>query len=74
MIFYRICNDVKDQYFSRKEYFLEYMIWYNTKRAYKSLGNLSPIDYILKYYPEAQMSANYTAYTRNNYETKRNRI
>lgn len=53
MIFYRICNDVKDQYFSRKEYFLEYMIWYNTKRAYKSLGNLSPIYYMLKYYPES---------------------
>lgn len=30
---------------------IEYLIWYNTKRVHKSLGNLSPIDYLLKHSP-----------------------
>jgi len=34
---------------------MEYLIFYNTKRVHKGLGNLSPIDYVLKYYPESQM-------------------
>jgi hypothetical protein len=27
---------------------MEYLIWFNNKRGYKSLGNLSPIDYVIK--------------------------
>ena len=39
---------------------MEYLIWYNTKRVHKGLGNLSPIDFMLKYYPESQMYVTYT--------------
>ncbi len=39
---------------------IEYIIWYNTKRAHKSLGYLSPIDYMLKCYPESQMNVTST--------------
>jgi len=39
---------------------MEYLIFYNTKRVHKGLGNLSPIDYVLKYYPESQMYVTYT--------------
>ena len=34
---------------------MDYLIWYNTKRVHKGLNNLSPIDFLLKYYPESQM-------------------
>ncbi|BAL80245.1 integrase core domain-containing protein [Caldisericum exile] len=34
---------------------IDYLIWYNTQRPHKSLNNLTPIDYVLKYYPESQM-------------------
>ena len=34
---------------------MEYQISHNTKRIHKGLGNLSPIDYLLKYHPESQM-------------------
>ena len=40
---------------SLKKGLIEYLIWYNTKRPHKSLGNLSPIDYLLKNQPESQM-------------------
>lgn len=40
---------------------IDYLIWYNTKRVHKSLGNLSPIDYILKNYPKkCHMYGTYT--------------
>ena len=39
---------------------MEYQIFHNTRRVHKGLGNLSPIDYVLKYYPESQMYVTYT--------------
>jgi len=38
----------------------DYLIWYNTKRVHKGLNNLSPIDFLLKYYPESQMYVTHT--------------
>ena len=37
------------------EKLMEYLIFYNTRRVHKGLGNLSPIVYVLKCYPESQM-------------------
>jgi len=34
---------------------MEHLIWYNTKRIHQSLGNISPIDYLIKTVPESQM-------------------
>lgn len=34
---------------------VDYLIWYNTCRVHKSLGNVSPINYLLKISPESQM-------------------
>lgn len=34
---------------------MAYLIWYNTQRIHKSLGNISPINYLLKISPESQM-------------------
>ncbi len=39
---------------------MEHLIWFNTKRPHNSLGNLSPIDYVIKSYPESHMYATYT--------------
>lgn len=39
--------------FNRK--LIDYLIWYNTKRVHKALGNLSPIDYLLKVSPKSHM-------------------
>ena len=38
---------------------MEYLIFYN-RRVHKGLGNLSPIDFVLKYYPESQMYVTHT--------------
>ncbi len=40
---------------------IEYLVWYNTKRVHKSLGNVSPIDYLLSVLP--QKSHMYVTYT-----------
>lgn len=34
---------------------MDYLVWYNTVRVHKSLGNISPINYLLKISPESQM-------------------
>ena len=33
---------------------MDYLVWYNTRRVHKSLGNISPINYLLKISPESQ--------------------
>lgn len=44
------------------EALIEYLVWYNTKRIHKSLGNVSPIDYLLSILPQkSQMYVTYTA-------------
>ncbi len=40
---------------------IEYLIWYNTERPYHSLNNLSPMDFMIKYYFKLQMYWTYTA-------------
>ncbi len=40
---------------------MEHLIWFNTKRPHNSLGNLSPIDYVIKSYPESHMCVTYTS-------------
>jgi transposase InsO family protein len=34
---------------------MEHLIWYNTKRVHKALGNRTPIDYLLTLLPESHM-------------------
>jgi len=42
---------------------MEYLIWYNTKRVHKSLGNITPMDYLLSIIPkECHMYGTYTQY------------
>lgn len=42
---------------------VDYLIWYNTKRVHKTLGNISPIDYLLSIVPkECQMYVTHTPY------------
>jgi hypothetical protein len=41
----------------------EYLVWYNTKRVHKALGNKTPIDYLLSILP--QKSHIYVTYTVN---------
>jgi putative transposase len=40
---------------------VDYLVWYNTERIHKSLGNISPINYLLKILP--QESQRYVTYT-----------
>lgn len=40
---------------------MDYLVWYNTKRVHKALGNVTPIDYLLQVLPqESQMYVTYT--------------
>lgn len=34
---------------------IDHLIWYNTERVHKALKNISPIDYLLKVFPESHM-------------------
>ena len=38
-----------------KHKLMNHLIWYNTKRIHQSLGNITPIDYLLKNTQESQM-------------------
>ena len=41
---------------------MEYLVWYNTKRVHKSLGNITPMDYLLLSYPkECHMYGTHTS-------------
>ncbi len=41
---------------------IDYLMWHNTKRVHKSLGNVSPINHLLKILPpESQMYVTYTS-------------
>ena len=44
--------------FNRK--LMDYLVWYNTKRVHRSLGNQTPIDYLLKNLPESHMYVTHT--------------
>jgi transposase InsO family protein len=46
--------------FNRK--LMDYLVWYNTERPHESLNNLTPVNYLLKYYPESQMYVTCTFY------------
>lgn len=52
-------NQHVDLLFSDIELFkyklMNHLIWYNTKRIHQSLGNITPIDYLLKNMPESHM-------------------
>ncbi len=41
---------------------IEYLIWYNTERPHYNLNNLSPMDFMIKYYLKSQMYWTYTMY------------
>jgi len=41
---------------------MEHLVWYNTKRPHYSLGNISPISYVLKNSPRSQMYVTQTYY------------
>ena len=43
-----------------KSELMRYLIFYNTKRVHRGLNNLSPIDFVLKCYPEYQMYVTHT--------------
>jgi len=47
--------------FNRK--LVDYLIWYNTERVHKGLKNTSPIDYLLKVFPQSHMYWTYTQST-----------
>lgn len=57
-------NQNKDLLFIDIELFtsklMKHLIWYNTKRVHYSLGNITPIDYLLQNMPESHMYATYT--------------
>jgi hypothetical protein len=38
-----------------KHKLIDHLVWYNTKRIHQSLGNKTPIDYLLQNMPESQM-------------------
>lgn len=46
-----LVNDLEE--FNRK--LMLHLVWYNTKRPHESLNDMTPINYLLKRYPESQM-------------------
>lgn len=49
---YSILTDGLEEFNKR---LINHLIWFNTQRPHKSLNNLSPIQYMLKYIPESHM-------------------
>jgi len=47
------------------ERLMSHLVWFNTKRVHKSLNNLSPIQYMLKYIPESHMYVTHTPHFNN---------
>ncbi|MBI4225758.1 transposase [Candidatus Roizmanbacteria bacterium] len=48
---------------------MDYLVWYNTKRVHKSLGNVSPINHLLRNLPpKSQMYVTYTLFCKINAE------
>lgn len=39
---------------------MDYLIWFNTQRPHESLGDVSPINFVLQYHPECHMYATCT--------------
>lgn len=39
---------------------MNHLVWFNTQRAHKSLNNLSPVQYILKYLSESNIYVTHT--------------
>ena len=58
LIPYPFYDDKNLEQFNRD--LIEHLIWFNTKRPHYSLGNLSPVDYLIKLFPESHMYATYT--------------
>lgn len=47
---------------SFKHKLMNHLVWYNTKRVHQSLGNTTPIDYLLKTIPESHMYVTSTSH------------
>ena len=52
--------DMVDNLFEFNHQLMEHLIWYNTVRPHQALKFMTPIDYLLKRYPESQMYATRT--------------
>ena len=55
-------QDLLDDLSTFNSNLMDYLIWYNTKRVHKSLGNITPIDHILLHYPKSHMYVTHTLY------------
>ncbi len=51
-----LCMGIEE--FNKK--LMDYLVWFNTKRPHQSLGNIYPINYVLKFNPECHMYASLT--------------
>lgn len=48
-------NEAVDNLNNFNRLLMKHLVWFNTKRPHFSLGNISPISFILKHSPESQM-------------------
>ena len=47
---------------SFNEKLVDHLVWFNTLKPHSGLGNLSPVDYLLKNHPESHMYVTYTLF------------